>query len=140
MIQEHVTEVLDRIRAHPALTEIVVDGLLDQDADNPAQPPLVVVHARTPTRGPTRLASVRADQAEFRFTVHCIGQDAEQARRLADAVDQQLGDGWRPAVDGWIPEPVRHATSLDPRPDTVLKPAGQYTTDEFRLTSRRRTF
>ena len=140
MIQEHVEPVLARLQAHQALVDIVVDGLLDQDRDLPKPPPLVVFHAWTPTREVTRLGGVRPDTAEFRFTVHCIGEDAAQARRLADAVEDQLGDGWKPAVPGWNPGHLRHPTSLAPRPGLVTKPATHITTDEYRMTSRRASF
>lgn len=135
MIRAHVDALLARLRADEAMAAIVIDGIVDPLAP-PLAPPYVAVQVDSGVRSVERESSEQPTQADFRITTHCVGADANQARYFAEKVMAQFL-GWRPVVAGWAPTAVQHRRSSPVQPDTTIKPAPQYITDVFNLTSRK---
>jgi hypothetical protein len=137
VIRAHKAAILARLRADPPMANIVIDGIVDPNAQ-PVLPPYVAVSMNSGRRTVERESSEQPTMAEFRITVHSVGIDADQAGYFAEHVFKQF-DAWRPTVAGWTPQAVQHSRSAEVQPDTTVNPATQYITDVFTLTSRKAT-
>ncbi|MGY2747209.1 hypothetical protein [Arthrobacter sp. UYCu723] len=134
-IRGHVDAFLAKLEADPVFAGKVVDTNDPKSAD-PRQPPYVVVYSDTGSATSERATGEVPNRLDFQFTVHCAGQDANQARawagRLLDLV------GWRPVVDGWKPQGVtKRRQPLPLQFDKTFTPELVYSVDIFDLVTRR---
>ncbi len=79
----------------------------------------------------TRLAGP-FDQRRITYWVHSVASTAEQARLVADHVDDQLIN-WVPEIDGWNCRRLTPAASQPVQRDSDIHPALYFQVDQFDL-------
>ena len=135
-IRDHVQAFLDKLESDPTFAGKVVDTNDPKSAD-PRQPPYLVVYADTGRATSDRATSELPNKLDFRFTVHSVGKDANQARAWAGRVFMLLA-GWRPTVDGWKPQGVtKQRTPLPVQFDKSFTPELVYSVDLYDLATRK---
>jgi len=135
-IRDHVAAVLAKLNADPVFAGKVVDTN-DPKSATVRQPPYLVVYSDTGTAKVERATSERPTRLDFRFTIHCAGQDANQSRAWSGRVFNLLA-GWRPTVDGYRPQGVAKQPQQIPLQfDKTFTPELVYSVDIYELVSRK---
>lgn len=133
MTHAHDQRILARIREIPALSETVFDGEVPKTAPDgtPLKRPqrYVNVHSNRGTETAERLAGP-ALRIRKTYWIHSVGASKAQADRIAEAVIGQLLN-WKPDVDGFSCEPMRHPTSQATQKDETVSPPIHFAVDVF---------
>jgi hypothetical protein len=135
-IRDHVEAFLNKLRAEPLFTGKVIDTN-DPKGDDPRIPPYVVVYSNTGKATSERATSEVPNRLDFQFTLHFVGEDANQARAWAGKGYMLLA-GWRPTVTDWRPQGVtKQKTPLPLQFDKTFTPALVYSVDIYDLVTRK---
>jgi hypothetical protein len=122
----HDAAVLARIREIPALSEVVFDG----DVEGRPQR-YVNVHSNRGIGRADRLAGL-GRRTRKTYWVHSVGASKAQADAVAERVIAKLSD-WKPDVEGFACERLRHESSQPTQKDVTDKPPIYYAVDVFDL-------
>lgn len=135
-IRDHVAAFLARLQADPVFAGKVIDT--NEPKDAPVRvPPYLVVYSDTGRASSERATSEVPNRLEFQFTVHAVGQDADQARAWAGKTFTLMA-GWKPTVTGWRPTGVtKRKQPLPLQFDKTFTPALVYSVDIFDLVTRK---
>lgn len=133
MIRAHKNSFLALIRGAPILAAKTFDALAKNPDGSKVAPLYVVVHSDAGIRSSERLLAAQT-RADFTYTVHSVGETAEQAQLGAERVYAQVL-GKVPVVAGRKCWPITAETSQPVRLDTDVSPPLFYAVDVFRLSS-----
>lgn len=135
-IRDHVDAFLAKLETDPVFAGKVVDTN-DPKSAAVRNPPYVVVYSDTGTPHVERATSERPTRLDFRFTIHCAGTDANQARAWSGRLFNLMA-GWRPTVDGYRPQGIaKKAQQIPLQFDKTFTPELVYSVDIYELVSRK---
>lgn len=134
MILAHKTAVIARLNTDPVLSTCGHEGVVPKDSAGNRPERYWTIFTDSGSRFTDRLGGYQT-QATFRYRFHWVASEPEQAQRLAE---RGLGllIGWRPAVDGFAPFPMRHIESMPTQLDEDVRPPAYFGVDVLDLTTQ----